>query len=518
MIARLFGTQPADRIDQSDVSRGLRALLYEGVLSQAMDSFTGGALLVAFALLLGASNVVIGLLAAISPLTQLLQIPAIYLVDRIVSRKAVVVVSSFFSRIFWLVVAVIPWLVAPGQRLPVLLACLFFYFGLASVAACAFNPWMRDFVPEKIMGRYFGKRMALATAGGVVVAVLAGTGIEIGKWCSVGEFVPYSILFVLGGMAGLAGVLVQRRIPEPRAVLQRSQGVFERLGRPLRDLNFRRLLTFLGTWFFAINLAGPFYAVYMIEQLQLPMALVVGLSTLGQITSVVSFRGWGRAADRFSNKSVLYVSGYMYIFSVLLWPFLALSHGYFFTIPLLVVAQVLMGIASAGLNLCTANIALKAAPHGKATSFLALNTLVHGVTAAVAPILGGVIADRLTGKQLPIASHLPSAHTAYSYLLSFVPYGLHFIFVITGILCLCAMHLLRGVRENGETKVWVVVTHLATEAGKALRHVFTLAGPRRLHFLLLGRYREAGVKAQKGLERELIPANPRERAQTQPKA
>ena len=53
--------------------------------------------------------------------------------------------------------------------------------------------------------------------------------------------------------------------------------MFEALGQPFRDLNFRRLLIFLGTLFFAVNLSGPFYAVYMIKRLELSMALVIGL-------------------------------------------------------------------------------------------------------------------------------------------------------------------------------------------------------------------------------------------------
>ncbi len=133
----------------------------------------------------------------------------------------------------------------------------------------------------------------------------------------------------------------------------RPEGMFEALGQPFRDFNFRRLLIFLGILFFAINLSGPFYAVYMIKRLELSMALVIGLAVLSQITSVMSFRIWGRAADNFSNKSVLIVSGYMYIVSVLLWPFLLLSESYFFMIPLLVVVHVLTGISAAGVNLCT---------------------------------------------------------------------------------------------------------------------------------------------------------------------
>ena len=160
---------------------------------------------------------------------------------------------------------------------------------------------------------------------------------------------------------------------------RRPQGTFEALVQPFRDPNFRRLLLFLGILFFAMNVSGPFYVVYMLKRLELSMGLVIGLGVLSQVMSVFCFRIWGKAADKFSNKSVLIVSGYMYFIAVLLWPCALFSESYLFIIPSLAVVHVLTGISAAGVNLCTGNIALVLAPHGKATGFLAVNTLVHGV-------------------------------------------------------------------------------------------------------------------------------------------
>ena len=56
-----------DALTQEEVQSGLQAVIKDGLASQAMVTFTGGTLLVAFALKLGASNLVIGLLAAIPP-------------------------------------------------------------------------------------------------------------------------------------------------------------------------------------------------------------------------------------------------------------------------------------------------------------------------------------------------------------------------------------------------------------------------------------------------------------------
>ena len=473
LITRFLSKASTDQVTDKGVQAGLRALLYDGVCSQVMDTLTSGTFLVAFALLLGASNSVVGLLAAACPVTQLLiEIPATDLVNRTARRKTLVVLSSFLSRVFLLVVALIPLLLAREQGQWVFIACLFLYYGLAAISACGFNPWIREFVPENIMGAYFGKRMAFATAAGIITALLAAAGLQAANWYVPSKVVPYSVIFALGGISGLIGVYYLARIPEPRVEAYRPQSVFEALGEPFRDLNFGRLLMYLGTWLFAINLSGPFYAVYMLKRLELSMPLVIGLSVLGQITSIISFRIWGKTADRLSNKSVLIVSSYIYILSVLLWPPLTLSESYFLLIPLLVVVHVLTGFSSAGVNLCSGNIALKTSPHGHATAFLAVNTIVRGIASATAPILGGIVADQLTGKHLAnlLHSYLRDTGPVLTFLGSGL-LGIHVLFFVTAILGLYAIHRLRAVHEEGEIQGQIVIAYLAADAREVLRHI-----------------------------------------------
>jgi len=141
----------------------------------------------------------------------------------------------------------------------------------------------------------------------------------------------------------------------------------------------------------------------------------------------------------------------------------------------------LTGISAAGVNLCTANIALKSAPRGKATAFLGVNTLVHGVTAAAAPIVGGIIADRLTGDHLASIQHWLTTNIGAFFDLAFSHFlELHSLFILTAIIGLYAMHSLRAVHERGEVEGRIVVAHLLEEGRKAVRHVFTSGGIRHL--------------------------------------
>lgn len=47
---------------------------------------------------LGASNMMIGLLAAIGPLSQLLQLPSVALIEKICNRRAIVVAAAGLGR------------------------------------------------------------------------------------------------------------------------------------------------------------------------------------------------------------------------------------------------------------------------------------------------------------------------------------------------------------------------------------------------------------------------------------
>jgi MFS family permease len=484
-------------LDEAEVTRGLRPLLFDAICAQSMGVLTSGAFLVAFTLMQGASNKVIGLVAAIGPFTQVLQIPTIFLVDRTRLRKALVVIPVLLSRLLWLPIAALPWMLAPRYRLGFLLVALLVASSLGAVANCAFGSWMRDLIPERIMGRYFARRMAAATAVGAVLSLAAGFGVDVYKQYFK-EVTAYGNLFVIGTAFGLLGVYFLGRVPEPRMVPAPGGGLFAVLAKPFKDANFRSLLFFLGSWNFAVNLAAPFFTVYMLKRLNLSMSLIMVLAVASQGVNVLFFRVWGRLADRFTNKSVLAVSGPLFMVSIVLWPFLTMPERYFLTVPLLVVIHVLAGISAAGVSLCAGNIALKAAPKGSATAYLAVNALVGGLAATVAPIVAGVAADGFADQELSLTIKWASSQGGSFLLPAFNLRGLDFLFLISFILGLYSVHRLLAVKEQGEVEESVVVTELYAEVRRVIRQVSTIGGLRRFTLFPYARLKEllVGRKAE----------------------
>lgn len=495
-------TEP-DRFDPK-TEHGLRMLLMDGIASQIMGVLTTGAFLVAFALHLGASNVVIGLIAAIQPFSQVMQVPAIYLVARYRKRRRLVVLSCIVARLPWFGVAAIPFVLPESLRIPALLLCLCAYFGIGAIAGCSFNSWMRDFIPEHIMGSYFAKRMALSTSVGAALCLGAGFGVDYYETHTGDAFGIYAAYFVAGGIAGLIGTFFLSRIPEPELPPSATNGLLETLSAPFRQANFRNLIAFLGIWNLAINFAAPFFTVYMLNRLGLSMGYVLGLSVISQIMNVFFFRIWGRLADRFSNKSVLSVSGWFFVLSFLLWPFTTMPEAHPLTLPLLVAIHVLAGISTAGVALCSGNIALKAAPRGQATAFLAVNALVTGIAATIAPICGGFLADYFAGREFSFLLNygLIGEKISPITISALNLRGLDFLFVLAFFLGLYALHRLLAVREEGEVEERIVIQEFYSEVRKFARSVSNVAGMRTLSHFPYGAMRQQAPPA---------PPEPRQR-------
>jgi MFS family permease len=470
-----------DALTEKELEAGLRSVVKDGLTSQAMATLTGGPFIVALALALGAPNIAVGLLSAIPLLVQLIQIPSIYLVERFKVRRAICVGFSSAGRAFWLLVAVIPlFVLPPGIGLIWLIVAILMQSSIGAVSACSWNSWMRDLVPQHRLGVFFGKRMALATAVGIPLGLVGALGLDYWKAVSPDSvLLGYSLLYVLGFLVGMLGVYFISTIPEPRLTVAEEKPQFRKmLLEPFKDGNFKNLVIFLAIWAFAGGLAAPFFAVYMLVALHLPLALVMALTVLNQFVSVLFLRVWGRLSDRLSNKSVLRVCGPLFMLCVVAWPFTLMPEVHLFTLPLLFLIHVFLGVATAGVSLASGNIALKLAPAGNATRYLAANSFVNSLAAGIAPIIAGLLADLLIEQQFSWTFNWISPGGTFTLLILHLQRW-DFLFVLAFLIGVYSIHRLALVREEGEVKERVVLQALLSEV-RGAASVFSVTGLRSL--------------------------------------
>jgi len=340
---------------------------------------------------------------------------------------------------------------------------------------------MRDLIPQNILGSFFSKRMRIATGVGIALSILAAVYIDFWKKVLADhELEGYSVLFFAGFCAGALGLYFLSVTPEVRMPESGEKiRIFRMFYEPFRNENFRKLMAFLCSWNFAVNLAGPFFMVYMLKRLGLSMSFIVGLSVVSQVMNFAFLKVWGRFTDRFSNKSVLAISGPLFILSILAWTFTTMPEKYFLTIPLLIAIHMVIGLSSAGVSLASGNISMKLAPKGQATAYLATNTVVNSIAAGIAPILGGKFADFFAGRELAWTLNYkgPGGEFALS-TLNLQQWD--FFFALAFLIGLYSLHRLAMVKEEGEVEEKIVAQELLAEVRSQVRILSSIEGLRQM--------------------------------------
>jgi len=482
-----MNTEIKHDLNEDDLKRGLRAVTYDGIATQALITFSSGVFLVAFALKLGASNFTIGFLASIPMLAQFFQIPSVSLVDKIGNRRLISFRVTLISRMFLIAIVLIPFFFKGKVALGVLVAALILNTSIGSISLCSWNSWMRDLIPQNIMGDFFGRRMSIMMGVGVILSLAAGLFIDF--WAREFpdmELYSYSILFGLAWISGLIDTYFISRIPEPPMIFRSKRMPFrELISKPFNDKNFSRLIHYLGTWNFAVNLAAPFFTVYLLVRLEMQMSYVIGLTVLSQLVNMIFLRVWGRFGDRFSYKNLLSLNGPLFILAILGWTFTTMPEKHSLTVPLLIFIHILMGISIAGVTLGTNNIALKLAPKGEATSYLATSSMINYLSAGIAPIIGGLFIDFFSKRELSwsITWRAPDNEFVIQ-TLNFQAWD--FFFGIAFIIGLYSLHRLAFIIEEGEVTEKIARREILHRISRPLRNFSSAGGLKYLfHYPLI---------------------------------
>lgn len=462
-------------LDKNSLAASERWIVRNGVGIQIMETLAVGAFLTALAVELGASNLMIGVLAAIPHFAQLAQIPALFVVERVRVRRRVYQTAGLVARPMLLVIAMAALLPNPQIALLVIAAAFTLRYVAGAFLACAWSSWMRDLVPDNEMGGVFGNRQKSMIGIGILFSLAAAAFVD--GWRTLTPFPQtwgFAVIYTLAFIGGAYSVWAARHIHEPdMAPSTGAEHWFTKLKIPFRDANYRRLIVFLASWNFAINLATPFFTVHMLRKMELDLLWVIGFGTLAQVAAYFMVSQWGAIADRFNNKSVMRVCGPLFVVALFAWTFTTMPDVHRFTIPLLIAIHIATGIASAGVNLASSNLTLRLAPHGDATTFLAASALVNATAAALAAMIGGLTADMLALRELTLELTWRSPTRALEMeALHFTHWD--FFFGIATLIGLLSLRLMRRVEEVGEAPESTVLGVLAGSFGERVRSLTTI--------------------------------------------
>lgn len=453
--------------------KSLDNAIYEGAANSASTSITDS-YTTPFLLSLGASNFQIGMLNSVKDLANIFsQVPGPTLTERF-NRKKIFIFSVITSKLLWLPVIIIPFLLTSNiifLLMAIIAASVFFQ----TIRNPAWTSLIGDIVPHNIRGRYFSKRNTITGACGLGATLLAGLALNT---------YGFSIIFAISILLGMLSILFFMRIREPHMktpyFYKRTYSFsFREYIRFFKsDKKFSSFTLYVGFLNFAVDFVAPFIAVYILKNLAVSYELFAASIALGALSRIVSQRYWGYLADRFGNRRIMYIGCILASFIPFFYAFSSNIYHIFFI-------KIYDGFAWAGFDLAKFNYLLAITPSEKRPTYVANYNIFIILGSVIGAATGAFFVEHISEKTLLIF------------------YDLQIAFLLSFVLRLSSLALLRFVKDvekKEDVPVHYVMLHpisTGIERGMTAITTFTTRYPTSIKNLK--EYLEDGYKRKKYL-------------------
>ncbi len=289
----------------------------------------------------------------------------------------------------------VPWVLTQfgGRATTIYLTFVVMGFALCrAIAETAVYPWIQEYVPNSVRGKYSASNNIFARLVGVVAVTIASLVIESSEGLN-----RFMVLFGVGAAFGLVAVFCASFIPGGAPLQDAASTISNRdLLKSARDGNFRQYLLGLGVITIATNSAVSFLPLYMEQQIGISEGRVLILQNSTLIGGLLSTYLWGWAADRYGSKPVMLSGVYLRIVLPVCWMLIPRGSENAFIIALAI--SFLQGIAEMGWVIGSARLLyVSVVPAQMKTEYMAVYYAAIGIFGGVSQLIGGRILDFSAG-------------------------------------------------------------------------------------------------------------------------
>jgi MFS family permease len=370
---------------EGKIRASLRFSLIDGIFAASMIGLVTD-YITPYALALSATNSQIGILVAFPNLiAAFVQLKSADLIDRVKSRKKIVNTLILLQGLTFIPIITIPYLF---NQHAVLFLVLFFTL-FSSFGAIAFPAWaslMSDYIPHKSRGRYFGWRAKVMGIVTVLSSFLAGGILHITK---DRPFIGFSTIFGLALITRLFCLYFLTKMSE-LPFRTKEKVCFNLLDfiKRTKESNFAIFTLFVASFNFCVNLAAPFFSVFMLRDLGFNYLTYTLIVTTVTIAHILFIDRWGKEADRVGNIKVLRATSILAVILPSLW---IINHSPVY----LVFIQIIGGLTWSGFTLCAINFIYDTAASEKRARYVAYFSFCNGLAICLGALLGGFLVNIL---------------------------------------------------------------------------------------------------------------------------
>lgn len=387
-VYRLFNRSYRDYVGDAELLRTLNIIILSAAVGTFLFAAQFGVAFTGYASALGAGEFVFGVITALPVLASLVQIPASYLAVKTGRFKRIFLIGGVIQRVTWIVIAFIPFFFqVQDTRLWAMIVLVALASMSGSFVAITHMTLMGSVIPMEIRGRYITTRQKVTMA----FSLVAGLGIAFAL-DNIPGFLGYTIVFGLGGVAGLIDILMYMRvsfsgIPKKVENTPLHKGIRDCFTRPI----MRNYLIFWIFWSFAVNISAPFFNKYAIDVLGLSyINLIIFGQIMSQVVALLVISRWGVFLDRYGSVPTLMISSIVSTLVIFVWLFAVPGAIW----PILIF-NMIGGMFVCANDACMINMQLSHTPSEERSTALAVYAVITSLASAAALIIGGAVLELL---------------------------------------------------------------------------------------------------------------------------
>ncbi len=369
-----------------ETQKALNTSIKEGTYSN-ISANIGGSYITPFALALNSTPFQIGLLTSLSSLARpLSQLFGSELLEK-KSRKKIVLAFVLLEAIMWLPILALSYLFIKGfaiTTVPYLLIALYTILSIfGGVSYPAWFSWMGNLVPEKDRGRYFGIRTKISGFIALAAVILSAFFLDYFKTKGL-ALLGFSILFALAFTFRFIAFLLFKKQYSPKFKQEKTKD-YSFVSFILSKENYTKFTIYQFFFHFALMIASPFFAVYMLESLNFSYTTFIIVSMSSSVFYLALSPLMGKFADRFGNMKLLYISTIFFASYPLFWLFIK-SPIWIIAIP-----QLISGIGNAAFLITFTKFTYDSLPEQKRAIGITYTNIMIGIGMFMGSLLGGIL-------------------------------------------------------------------------------------------------------------------------------
>lgn len=346
-----------------------------------------GSVFVLFLSSLGLDKAQIGFLLSLLPFTGIFALVLAPAIARIGYKRVWLTFFGLrtFVTGFLLLTPLVVTAYGPEAAMAFITAVMLVYALVRTVGITAGFPWIQEYVPNSVRGKYTASNNFFSTFSGFLAVTLASLVLARATGLT-----GYMVLIAVGVIFGFISVALATPIPggAPIKVDKAEPAPQRHIKDALQDSHMLRYLVGVGLFTLATVPIGSFLPLYMQDEVGLPASQVVFLQTGVMVGALVSSYFWGWAADRYGGRPVtLYGLAFRAVLPIF---WILLPRQTTAALPLAIIIAVVQGFADVGWQVgATRLLYVSIVPSAKRSDYMAVYWAWLGLSGGISQLVGG---------------------------------------------------------------------------------------------------------------------------------